>query len=188
MTPLPQPLYNPHLRDPLGSADSKGLITLLESALTRSIPPNSFIIRTYKNRGVPPRYSVRPQTRSATVPSIRLKKKSPPRRTITTATEETSRMSPGGWPRPVMAHRKPSITPAIGFNPYSHRHFSGTSVLGYATGDANIQNCTRNGITYRTSRYSAFSADNHNPTPSAVKNASASKAGSHSAASVGRIP
>src|SRR6266567_3267536 len=57
MTPLPQPLYNPHLRDPLGSADSKGLITLLESALTRSIPPNSFIIRTYKNRGGTPSQS-----------------------------------------------------------------------------------------------------------------------------------
>src|SRR5712691_8981606 len=25
MTPLPQTLYNPHLQDPLGSADSKGL-------------------------------------------------------------------------------------------------------------------------------------------------------------------
>src|SRR6266851_5636916 len=54
MTPLPQPLYNPHLRDPLGSADSKGLITLLESALTRPVPSNSFIIRTYKNRGGTP--------------------------------------------------------------------------------------------------------------------------------------
>src|SRR2546425_7341172 len=147
MTPFPKPLYNPHLRDPLGSADSKGLITLLEPALTRPVSPNSFIIRTYKNRGVPPRHSVRPQTRSATVPSIRLKKKSPPRKTVTTATAETSRMSPGGRPRPAMAHRKPAITPAIGFNPYSHRHLSGTSVLGYATGDANIQNWMANGIT-----------------------------------------
>src|SRR2546425_734392 len=127
--------------------ESPDPLSSLESALTRPVPLNSFIIRTYKNRGVPPRYSVRPQTRSATVPSIRLKKKSPPRRTITTATAETSRMSPGGWPRPVMAHRKPSITPAIGFNPYSHRHLSGTSVLGYATGDANIQNWMANGIT-----------------------------------------
>ncbi len=33
-TPLPQPLYNPHLRAPLGSAGNKGLITPLESALT----------------------------------------------------------------------------------------------------------------------------------------------------------
>src|SRR5713101_3465787 len=37
-TPLPQPLYNPHLRAPLGSAGNKGLITPLESALTRNSP------------------------------------------------------------------------------------------------------------------------------------------------------
>src|SRR6266496_171915 len=34
-TPLPQLLYNPHLRAPLGSAGNKGLITPLESALTK---------------------------------------------------------------------------------------------------------------------------------------------------------
>src|SRR5229473_3403444 len=37
-TPLPQPLYNPHLRAPLGSAGNKGLITSLESALTKNSP------------------------------------------------------------------------------------------------------------------------------------------------------
>src|SRR5713101_8047811 len=37
-TPLPQLLYNPHLRAPLGSAGNKGLITPLESALTRNSP------------------------------------------------------------------------------------------------------------------------------------------------------
>ena len=37
-TPLPQALYNPHLRAPLGSAGNKGLITPLESALTRNSP------------------------------------------------------------------------------------------------------------------------------------------------------
>src|SRR6266478_1947541 len=37
-TPLPQPLYNPHLQAPLGSAGNKGLITPLESALTRNSP------------------------------------------------------------------------------------------------------------------------------------------------------
>src|SRR6266699_1237242 len=37
-TPLPQPLYNPHLRAPLGSAGNKGLITPLESALTKNSP------------------------------------------------------------------------------------------------------------------------------------------------------
>src|SRR5713101_8151219 len=35
-TPLPQLLYNPHLRAPLGSAGNKGLITSLESALTKT--------------------------------------------------------------------------------------------------------------------------------------------------------
>src|SRR5713226_4142470 len=151
-------------------------------ALPQPFPVNDRIIHRLSQR------SNVLHTRSATVDSMRLKKKTPPTKTRATMAEEASRSRLGAWPRPVMAQRNPSITPAIGFNPYSHRHFSGTSVLGYATGDANIQNCTRNGITYRTSRYSAFSADNHNPTPSAVKNASASKAGSHSAASVGRIP
>src|SRR6266849_3231730 len=37
-TPLPQVLYNPHLRAPLGSAGNKGLITTLESALTENSP------------------------------------------------------------------------------------------------------------------------------------------------------
>src|SRR3989441_455147 len=37
-TPLPQPLYNPHLQAPLGSAGNKGLITPLESALTKNCP------------------------------------------------------------------------------------------------------------------------------------------------------
>src|SRR6266700_4596184 len=35
-TPLPQLLYNPHLQTPLGSAGNKGLITPLESALTKN--------------------------------------------------------------------------------------------------------------------------------------------------------
>ncbi len=37
-TPLPQLLYNPHLRAPLGSAGNKGFITPLESALTKNSP------------------------------------------------------------------------------------------------------------------------------------------------------
>src|SRR6266487_4693918 len=37
-TPLLQLLYNPHLQTPLGSAGNKGLITPLESALTRNSP------------------------------------------------------------------------------------------------------------------------------------------------------
>src|SRR6266571_1892482 len=38
MTPLSQLLYNPHLQAPLGSARNKGLITPLESALTKNSP------------------------------------------------------------------------------------------------------------------------------------------------------
>src|SRR6266487_3335649 len=37
-TPLPQLLYHPHLQAPLGSAGNKGLITPLESALTKNSP------------------------------------------------------------------------------------------------------------------------------------------------------
>ena len=37
-TPLPQVLYNPHLQAPLGSAGNTGLITPLESALTKNSP------------------------------------------------------------------------------------------------------------------------------------------------------
>ncbi len=37
-TPLPQLLYNPHLQALLGSAGNKGLITPLESALTKNFP------------------------------------------------------------------------------------------------------------------------------------------------------
>src|SRR6266568_5168317 len=37
-TPLPQLLYNPHLRVHLGTAGNKGLITPLESALTKNSP------------------------------------------------------------------------------------------------------------------------------------------------------
>src|SRR6266478_3560638 len=39
--PPPQPLYNPHLQTPLGSAGNKGLITPLESSLTENSPVTS---------------------------------------------------------------------------------------------------------------------------------------------------
>ncbi len=51
-TPLPQPLYNPHLRAPLGSAGNKGLITPLESALTRNSPVTSLESALTKTPGV----------------------------------------------------------------------------------------------------------------------------------------
>src|SRR5258708_18546141 len=50
-TPLPQLLYNPHLRAPLGSAGNKGLITPLESALTRNSPVTSLESALTKRRG-----------------------------------------------------------------------------------------------------------------------------------------
>src|SRR2546425_719141 len=51
-TPLPQLLYNPHLQAPLGSAGNKGLITPLESALTRNSPVSLLESALTKNRGV----------------------------------------------------------------------------------------------------------------------------------------
>src|SRR5580704_11434524 len=88
-----------------------------------------------------------PHTRSAIAPSIRWKKNNPPTNTTTTAAVDASNNGPGGCPCPVSAHRNPSITPAMGFNPYSHRHRCDTSEEGYATGEANIQNWIRNGTT-----------------------------------------
>src|SRR5713226_7743388 len=183
-----QPLYNQHLAACLGSVLNKRLISSLESALTQSPSSNPFRIRTYKKQGGTPLPCGKPYTRSATVPSILWKKNSPPISTTATPAADASSSGPGACPCPVSAHRNPSITPAMGFRPYSQRHRSGTSELGYATGDANIQNCTANGTTYLTSRYSAFSADIHNPTPSAVSTARSSNRGSHSAASDGLMP
>src|SRR6266567_5528914 len=51
-TPLPQLLYNPHLRAPLGSAGNKGLITPLESALTRNSPVSPLESALTKRWGV----------------------------------------------------------------------------------------------------------------------------------------
>src|SRR5881296_126159 len=51
-TPLPQLLYNPHLQAPLGSAGNKGLITPLESALTRNSPVSRLESALTKRWGV----------------------------------------------------------------------------------------------------------------------------------------
>src|SRR6266567_7448369 len=51
-TPLPQLLYNPHLRARLGSAGNKGLITPLESALTRNSPVSRLESALTKKWGV----------------------------------------------------------------------------------------------------------------------------------------
>src|SRR2546428_11352974 len=51
-TPLPQLLYNPHLQAPLGSAGNKGLITPLESALTKNSPVSRLESALAKRWGV----------------------------------------------------------------------------------------------------------------------------------------
>src|SRR6266568_7249588 len=55
-TPLPQLLYNPHLRAPFGSAGNKGLVTPLESALTRNSPVTSLESALTKRWGWGPRF------------------------------------------------------------------------------------------------------------------------------------
>src|SRR6266851_4843108 len=51
-TPLPQLLYNPHLQATLGSAGNKGLITPLQSALTKNSPVTSLESALTKRWGV----------------------------------------------------------------------------------------------------------------------------------------
>src|SRR6266700_3104522 len=51
-TPLPQPLYNPHLQAPLGSAGNKGLITPLESPLAKNSPVSRLESALTKRWGV----------------------------------------------------------------------------------------------------------------------------------------
>ena len=63
-----------------------------------------------------------------------------------------------------------------------------SSVLEYATGVANSQNCEMNGTTYRTSRYSTFNAESHRPTASAVTKANSRNSGSHTMLEVGTMP
>src|SRR5438045_8818705 len=105
---------------------------------------------------------------SANVLSVFRKYSSPPTSIAITATTDTIRIGPGGVALPSSAQRKPSTTPAMGFSPSSARHGSGTRLLGYATGVANIQLWVRKGIVYRTSLYFTLSADSHRPTASAV--------------------
>src|SRR6266568_3848110 len=74
-TPLPQLLYNPHLQAPLGSAGNKGLITPLESALTKNSPVTSLESALTKGGGwgvptqqTPNSYSEAPRGRKYWVP------------------------------------------------------------------------------------------------------------------------
>src|SRR6202012_3847367 len=116
------------------------------------------------------------------------KKPTPATINATTAIADAAICAPGGFPTPVSAHRNPSMTPAIGFSPYSQRQRSGTSELGYATGDASIQNCTTNGMIEATSRYKALRAEVHSPTPSAVATAKSKNIGNNTTVAGGWIP
>src|SRR5438105_4763083 len=97
-------------------------------------------------------------------------------------------MGPGPPLLPKSAHRNPSITPDMGFRAYKSRQCSGTSELGYATGEINIQNCVMKTNVYRTSRYCTLSAASHSPTASAVMMANSTNNGTVTTAQVGVIP
>ena len=105
-----------------------------------------------------------------------------------TMAAETSMHRPG---RLAMTGKRPSeaVNDACHrIEPIKHRQRCGTSELGYATGEASIQNCTANGIIDVTSRYSALSAEVHSPTARAVSTARTISTGNNSTVAGGRIP
>src|SRR5687768_3340793 len=83
------------------------------------------------------------------------------------------------------AHRNPVTAPAIGFSPYTPRHFSGSFVAEYMTGVRKNHTRTKNGTRYRTSRYNTFNALSQSPTASAASMANATHSGIVTAAHVG---
>jgi hypothetical protein len=124
LSPFPATLTNP-----LQLTENSTTLSPVFATLTSHVKPKSFICHSYKKQGgwgyplaSPYLFTSLfhyffPYTRSAMLPSILWKKKSPPTRTSATAPVDASSSGPGGWPCPVNAHRKPSITPAIGFSP-----------------------------------------------------------------------
>src|SRR5439155_8948396 len=120
--------------------------------------------------------AARRQMTSANVPSMRRKYAMPPIKATATMTIETAAIEPGQGV-PSKPQRNPSTMVAMGLRPYNGRQTSGTREAGYATGVANIQNCTANGRTYRTSRYSTLSAENQSVAASAVATARSANAG-----------
>ena len=112
------------------SRDQSPAITPLDSVLTKfpSVTPlDSALTQNHPGWGTSRgatfrRADVRTcrrsfQTRSATFASTRWKKTKPPISSTTTHAADASISTFGGCPRPVSAQRKPSITPAMGFNP-----------------------------------------------------------------------
>src|SRR6202050_820703 len=117
-------------------------------------------------------------TRSAKVFPMRRKKEAPPTSKPSDTSADTQTMLPGEAVRPNSAQRNPSTTPLIGLRPYHQCQGSRIRLLGYAIGVASIQNCTRNGTTYLTSRNSTFRAESQRPTPRDAVGARSKRTGS----------
>src|ERR1051326_1012859 len=86
---------------------------------------------------------------------------------------------------PRIDQRKPSITPTIGFNEKSSRHFWGTTPLLNPTGERYNPNCTMKGTMIRKSRYSTNNAAIHKPQPTDAASPSNRKKGSANTAGLG---
>src|SRR5215467_1572252 len=112
----------------------------------------------------------------------------PPRSNINTTHALITIAPIAGFPLPNRAQRKPSITPAKGLRLNIRRHFSGTILTEYTTGDAYIQSWTKNGIVYLMSRYRALRGDSHSPTASAVIKARTTNTGKTNTPHPGVIP
>src|ERR1700722_12213561 len=93
----------------------------------------------------------------------------------------------GNAPSPCKAQRKPCNAPTIGFNSYIKRQRAGTELIGYATGVAKNQNCTRKLTVWRTSRNLTLSAESHRPAPSEDRTTGNTKSGKSATAAVGLI-
>src|SRR5438552_6256952 len=79
----------------------------------------------------------------------------------------------GGWPS-ANAQRLVSMTTPMGLSAYRKEYFSGSRLLGYTTGERNIQIVTKNGNRCPTSRKGTYSALNHRDKPSTVAIATSS--------------
>src|ERR1700722_25006 len=93
----------------------------------------------------------------------------------------------GNAPSPCKAQRKPCNAPTIGFNSYIRRQRTGTELIGYATGVAKNQNCTRKFTVWRTSRNLTLSAESHRPAPSEHRITGKTKSGKSTTEAVGVI-
>src|SRR5690606_21537919 len=93
------------------------------------------------------------------------------------------------------ADLNPSMTPAIGYVPYTKRNtpphsgnFCTMSDTGHTTGAAYIPSCTTKVTAWLTSRYCTESAESHNPIPSAVIIMTRTRSGRNTTFKVGTAP